>query len=301
MARTHYDVLGIPPEATAADVKAAYRRAALSAHPDRGGDAERFHAVARANEVLSDPVARARYDRELAVAQIQRQTPAARPGAASAPANPPRRGGGAAEPARYVPADIPRRVRLLPLEVAEQQVHGAPRRRGLFEGGARFARETRMVELIRANVLSALPAARLVSGLVTPDDSRVGHAILTGYRLAILDSCAVGEGVCFWDGTTLRQGRKTLRIPDLRPAVRGAQEAFGELNVSGWLSLVAPGFVAQEPVVDYARGAQPAADGGVAVVNPANLFRELKLFLGTGPQPNVVEVALLARLLGMRA
>lgn len=297
MPGNHYEVLGVPADATAADIKAAYRRAALDSHPDRGGDPERFHAVVRANEVLSDPAARARYDRELAVGHISRQAQAAR--TAAAPSAPPK-GPLATDPLVYVPVDIPRRVRLLPLETAGTAVHGAPRKRGLFEGSGRVARETRMVELLRANVLSALPAARLVTGLRLPDGSHVAHAILAGYRLAVIDSLTVADGVYFWDGLSLRQGKKRLTPPDLSPAVRAAQDAFGEVNVSGWLTLTVPSFVPQEPVIDYARGAEPDADGGVSVVNSVNLFRELKLFLGSGPQPNVVEVALLARLLAMR-
>lgn len=43
-------VLGVPRDATAADIKRAFRRRALETHPDRGGDAEAFQAVHRAYE-----------------------------------------------------------------------------------------------------------------------------------------------------------------------------------------------------------------------------------------------------------
>lgn len=62
----HYAVLGVPRNASAPDIRRAYRRAARRHHPDLNRDAdgpERFVAAARAYEVLSDPVARARYDR----------------------------------------------------------------------------------------------------------------------------------------------------------------------------------------------------------------------------------------------
>ncbi len=60
-----YEVLGIPRGATSEAVKAAYRKRAQQAHPDRdssAGSGERFQAIQRAYEVLSDPERRAQYD-----------------------------------------------------------------------------------------------------------------------------------------------------------------------------------------------------------------------------------------------
>jgi molecular chaperone DnaJ len=63
----YYEVLGVPRDADLDAIKAAYRKAALSHHPDRNpGDKaseERFKAAAEAYAVLSDPEKRARYDR----------------------------------------------------------------------------------------------------------------------------------------------------------------------------------------------------------------------------------------------
>ena len=64
----HYAVLGVPRNASASDLRRAYRRVARRHHPDLSpgpGAAERFAAAARAYEVLGDPVARARYDQRL--------------------------------------------------------------------------------------------------------------------------------------------------------------------------------------------------------------------------------------------
>lgn len=58
----YYEVLGLRRDATAADVKAAYRRLAKTMHPDGGGTVGTFRLLREAYDVLSDPVARARYD-----------------------------------------------------------------------------------------------------------------------------------------------------------------------------------------------------------------------------------------------
>jgi molecular chaperone DnaJ len=61
-----YKVLGVPKDASAADVKKAYRKLAQKLHPDANpGDKtaeERFKEVGRAYGVLSDPKKRAEYD-----------------------------------------------------------------------------------------------------------------------------------------------------------------------------------------------------------------------------------------------
>lgn len=66
----YYACLGIPRNATAAAIRAAYRKLALQLHPDRNpGDrvAEaKFKVVAQAYNVLSDERQRAIYDRDTA-------------------------------------------------------------------------------------------------------------------------------------------------------------------------------------------------------------------------------------------
>jgi len=63
----YYELLGVGRDASAEEVKKAYRRAALKYHPDRNpGDKEaeaQFKAVTEAYEVLSDAEKRSAYDR----------------------------------------------------------------------------------------------------------------------------------------------------------------------------------------------------------------------------------------------
>ena len=55
----YYDVLGVSPNATAKEIKKAYRKKALEHHPDKGGDEETFKAIAEAWTVLGDEDKRA--------------------------------------------------------------------------------------------------------------------------------------------------------------------------------------------------------------------------------------------------
>ena len=70
MSQNHYQVLGITPNAPAADIKRAYRQLVVRFHPDKhGGDLryeDQFKAVAAAYRVLGDPGRRATYDFQLA-------------------------------------------------------------------------------------------------------------------------------------------------------------------------------------------------------------------------------------------
>lgn len=65
--RDYYEVLGVKRDASADEIKKAYRRIAMKHHPDRNPDnkesEEKFKEAAEANEILSDEQKRAAYDR----------------------------------------------------------------------------------------------------------------------------------------------------------------------------------------------------------------------------------------------
>lgn len=87
-----YGVLGVTRDATAREIRRAYRRLARQEHPDLNAHPDgpqRFVALANAYEILHDPVRRARYDQTLG------RSPAPTMPARSAPR----------PPARPIPAD----------------------------------------------------------------------------------------------------------------------------------------------------------------------------------------------------
>jgi hypothetical protein len=96
--RDYYRVLGLPPHATASEIKRAFRRLARIYHPDVNDspDAEaRFKEINEAYQVLSDPATRAAYDRFRSVRTPRPATP---------PGPPPRRPRG---PPPYPPPSSP--------------------------------------------------------------------------------------------------------------------------------------------------------------------------------------------------
>jgi curved DNA-binding protein CbpA len=67
--RSHYEILGVSPNASSEEIHRAYRRLARRYHPDvnAGTDARaHFDELSGAYEVLHDPERRARYDRSRA-------------------------------------------------------------------------------------------------------------------------------------------------------------------------------------------------------------------------------------------
>ncbi|WP_045877155.1 J domain-containing protein [Pseudofrankia sp. DC12] len=79
---TLYGLLGVPPSATADEIRAAYRHAARELHPDAGGSAAAFQRLTTAYHILGDPAGRAGYDEYLATssARVAQAADGAQPG-----------------------------------------------------------------------------------------------------------------------------------------------------------------------------------------------------------------------------
>ncbi len=64
--KDYYKILGVDKNATAEEIKKAYRRLAMKYHPDKNPNnksaEEKFKEITEANEVLSDPEKRKKYD-----------------------------------------------------------------------------------------------------------------------------------------------------------------------------------------------------------------------------------------------
>ncbi len=57
-----YDVLGVSKSADTNEIKKAFKKAAMTHHPDKGGDPEKFKEIQKAHEVLTDERKRQVYD-----------------------------------------------------------------------------------------------------------------------------------------------------------------------------------------------------------------------------------------------
>ena len=58
----YYNTLGVPKQASADEIKKAYRKLASQHHPDKGGDTAKFQEIEEAYRTLSDPDKRQQYD-----------------------------------------------------------------------------------------------------------------------------------------------------------------------------------------------------------------------------------------------
>ena len=77
--KDYYQILGVSSEASAQDIKKAFRRLALRYHPDRNPDTpkqaeEKFKEINEAYQVLSDEQKRRQYDRLISWPGYSRRT-----------------------------------------------------------------------------------------------------------------------------------------------------------------------------------------------------------------------------------
>jgi len=75
MSQNHYDVLGVARNASYQEIQKAYRKLAQELHPDtkdESVDAEGFHRVQKAYDILSDPMKRQEYDGKSSMKFVQK-------------------------------------------------------------------------------------------------------------------------------------------------------------------------------------------------------------------------------------
>jgi len=77
--RELYNLLEVNPNATADEIRSAYKKAALKAHPDKGGNEETFKKVSQAYQILSDDDKRRQYDMTGVVNDSDRPPPGPMP------------------------------------------------------------------------------------------------------------------------------------------------------------------------------------------------------------------------------
>lgn len=63
--KNYYEALGLSKNATASEIKNAFKKMAKEYHPDLGGDSEKFKSVNEAYQILNDPSKKAEYDIKL--------------------------------------------------------------------------------------------------------------------------------------------------------------------------------------------------------------------------------------------
>jgi DnaJ domain len=84
-----YAVLGVAPDASDADLRAAYRAALRRAHPDSGGSGDGISSITAAWQLVGDPRRRAAFDRQAQASPDRGESP--QPAAAPQPAPSPAR------------------------------------------------------------------------------------------------------------------------------------------------------------------------------------------------------------------
>jgi curved DNA-binding protein CbpA len=89
VARSHYQVLGVPPDASTDEIERAFKAAARRVHPDlHGGDGaaeERMKELNQIRATLTDPAARAAYDDRLRAERARASAPRPAPRPAPEP------------------------------------------------------------------------------------------------------------------------------------------------------------------------------------------------------------------------
>ena len=218
----YYQLLQVPPDASAEDVKRAYRQLAREFHPDRNPDPaarERMAEINRAYEVLSDPERRVRYDRFGAEDEPPAASPAipSAPAAASATSSTRSSAAPASAPARAARPVHPAGVDLeatVDLEFADAvfgtqtEVEGSHRRRL-----PRLRRHRRRARAPARSPASSAPAWARFAGSASRSSARWSRAARAPLRRASARSSQQRCPTCNGDGRTVDSRTYTVDVP----------------------------------------------------------------------------------------
>lgn len=299
--RTPYQVLGVPSDATEAQLRSAWRRAVRRTHPDYGGNVHEFHAVTVAWDTVGSPEARAAYDRRArSNGSPDTATASASPAARNAPSfssrsasSTPRR------PAtvRYVPplSSGPVTVGeiIVDAEIAHRPVHGTAPNPGLFRGrrAARLQRAT--VELLRTQVVSVLTATRVLQGLRIRHGAfstvRVDTLAVCGDRAAVITEIDVPADAYRWTGQELHSARRRIPLPDLGERISAVQRLLPDVHVGGFVVVSSRDGNPHAPLIEPDPTALQRTVLTEPPGNPVAAARALKLFFGTGSASDTVD------------
>lgn len=300
---THYEILGVPRDATDTEIRRGYRKAARAAHPDSGGSPAQFHAVAEAYRVLSHVELRRNYDLRLTTPS----TNGTRPSQATRDAT--RTAAGAASPDDSALAGLPQfdppfqrdsPFLLSPADASQQIYGGIPAPRGLnaLRRSAGQANDAARATLtwLNGTLLTKYKAARVINNVALGegrDTSRAHHLIFGGDHLAVIESLHAPFESYSWDGAALRHGNTEVSLEPLRMKVLEATLAFPGFRVAGWAVLHDRDGNPFTPVIANLSTGPAWKYDDVSPANPGSLLRGLKSFFASSPTPLKVDLAAL--------
>ena len=227
-----YRVLGVLPQASGAEIKAAYRSLVKQHHPDAGGDATTILALNAAWEVLGDPERRAAFDRRSSGAGFDGGAPGGPAGGAAASAGSgtkhPRSKGGTADHAAlelwltsvYAPIDRALAQVINPFAAQLKQLSADPYDDQLMELFCTYLEQSQQKMLkVEALYRSAM------APLLAKDFSLQLYHCFAQVKDALVDLDRYTMG---YVDSYLRDGRELMReAKRLRTALHQAKRAFG--------------------------------------------------------------------------
>ena len=222
-----YQVLGVTPQASGAEIKAAYRALVKQHHPDAGGDATTILALNAAWEVLGDPERRSAFDRHSGLTGLGGGAPGG--GAASAgPTKPPRAKGSAADHAAlelwmasvYAPIDRALAQVINPFSAQLKQLSADPYDDQLMELFCTYLEQSQQKMLkVEALYRSA------IAPLLAKEFSLQPYHCFAQVKDALVDLERYTMG---YVDSYLRDGRELMReAKRLRTALHQAKRSFG--------------------------------------------------------------------------